>query len=172
MIRLVSIFRNIEDMESVLRIYVEKIFPILHKSPGVIGTDVHSVSEVSQDIIQELENVQIIFETYFETYEDFTNLLLSPTGEEIMKQMEQNDIGDYYIYWTKVKRFEGENHVIKNPDISSTLNTADVIRALEYAEKTANIDLDGAERRGALKILKELRTNINFLEAERTSPSN
>lgn len=169
MIRLVSIFRNIEDMESVLRFYVEKIFPILHKSPGVIGTDVHSVSEVSQDIIQELENVQIIFETYFESYEDFTNLLLSPTGEEIMKQMEQNDIGDYYIYWTKVKRFQGENHTFKNSDIPSTLQTSDVLQALEYTEKWVDrIYLNGSEKKGALKALAELRTQLNFLEVKRT----
>lgn len=170
MIRLVSIFRNIEDMESVLRFYVEKIFPILHKYPGVIGTDVHSVSEVSQDIIQELENVQIIFETYFESYEDFTNMLLSPTGEEIMKQMEQTDIGDYYIYWTKVKRFQGENHMFKNSNLPTTLNTADVLQVLENTEKMALRDLDGPEKKGALKALKELRTNLNFLEVKKTNP--
>ncbi|SHE80025.1 hypothetical protein SAMN05444392_103200 [Seinonella peptonophila] len=161
MIRLFSIFRNIKNVETVLRFYVNHVFPVLHQFPGVIGTELHSVSEVSQDFPQELENVQLIFETHFESYEVFTQLLLSPAGNEIMKLMDENDIGDYYIYWTKVKRFAGVNPSSYS-ESPTTMNTDDVYQALASVEKSAKT-LTEKEQIGALKILEELRTELNFM---------
>lgn len=162
MIRLLSIFRNIKDVKKVLNFYTEEIFPILHQLPGVIGTDLHSVSEVSQEFPQELDGVQLIFETYFETYEIFAEMLVSSEGIEIMNLMEKNKIGDYYIYWTKVKRFRGEFYSSKVS--SSAINAVDVYQVLESVEKIATSKLKGLEQSGALQAIHEIRTELNFIE--------
>lgn len=164
MIRLVSIFRNIRDMEKVLTLYIQEIFPILHKLPGVICTDVHSVSEVSQEYPQELEGVQLIFETHFESYEIFTKMLQSEEGMQIMKLMEGNDIGDYYIYWTKVRRFNSE--LKTSIEGYSTVQTVDVIQSIDSVAELASLRLDEQEKKGAMKALEILRKELNLINLQ------
>ena len=111
--RMISIFSNIKDVEKVLELYDKEIFPILFTYPGVHHCELHKITYLSPDYPEELSKIQIIFETHFETYESLTNLINSPEGEEIMKIMAENDIGDYYMYWSEVREIERGHY---NPD--------------------------------------------------------
>lgn len=127
MVTLILIFRNIKNPEDVLNFYVDHISPIMHQYPGVIGTDLHSVSELSPKYPQEFESIQLITQTYFESYEMLAELLSSKEGMQMMKSMENQELGEYYLYWTRVKRFENDGQLSKALDQHSKLDIEDIV---------------------------------------------
>lgn len=112
----------------------------------------------------QLEGVQLIFETHFESYEIFTKMLQSEEGMQIMKLMEGNDIGDYYIYWTKVRRFNSE--LKTSIEGYSTVQTVDVIQAIDSVAELASLRLDEQEKKGAMKALEILRKELNLINLQ------
>jgi hypothetical protein len=86
MIKTITIFKKVQDLDALLNFYIQVIFPAIHKLPGVICTDITSVHEVSPDISQELKGIQVIMETHFESEEAMQALVFSKEGYELMAQ--------------------------------------------------------------------------------------
>jgi hypothetical protein len=108
MIKSITVFKNIEDVNALLKHYVEVIFPIMHKIPGVIGTVVTSVTQVTPDVAQDLDGVQLIMETHFESEEAMNALVFSTEGHDLMKIAGISTPCELSFFTGKEKRFSKE----------------------------------------------------------------
>lgn len=108
MIKSITIFKNIENPIALLDFYVHQIFPVIHKIPGVLCTDVTRVNRVSPDISQDLDGIEIIMETHFESEEAMQRLIFSPEGMELMQKAGQITSCEVSFFNGHEKRFTGE----------------------------------------------------------------
>jgi hypothetical protein len=108
MIKSVTIFKNIGDLNALLRFYAEEIFPTIHELPGVICTDITSISQVSPDIAQDLDGIEVIMETHFESKEAMDKLIFSSTGSDLMIRATQVTPCEVSFFIGREKRFSAE----------------------------------------------------------------
>jgi|GEM_PF-5973882 len=107
MIKTITMFRDVEDFNKLLHYYINEIFPILHSVPGVLYSDIIKVDEMSPDCPEDLQRIQVIMETYFESQEALSNMLESAAGMAVMKKIEQTPFHrEQYVYFGQIKRFE------------------------------------------------------------------
>ena len=106
MIKTITMFRKVEDFNALLNYYINDIFAILHTIPGVLYSDIIKVKEMSPDCPEDLERIQVIMETYFESEEALTNMLESAVGMAIMQKIEATPFEcEQYVYFGQIKRF-------------------------------------------------------------------
>lgn len=106
LIKSVSIFRNIDDIESFERFYKKVIFPRLHKMPGVIYTDVTQIAVLSEEkVAADLKGIEFIVETYFESYEAMQLIFSTPEGLEMMQIIEDYSPGELSVFVGNNTRF-------------------------------------------------------------------
>jgi hypothetical protein len=106
MIKLVGIYRNITDMEAFLKIYTQQIFPVLHKTPGVLGTDIMQVNALNEEgSTNPYLDIEVIIETHFQSEDALDNLLQSPQGLSIAELVSKStEFSEVYLYYGRVKR--------------------------------------------------------------------
>jgi uncharacterized protein (TIGR02118 family) len=105
MIKVFGIYKNIKDMNAFLKFYTNLLIPKINKLPGVIGSNIIKVSSISPEVSQELDGIEMIFETYYESMEAATQVLSSPEGLEISRLLEENGNGELYIYLGNIVNF-------------------------------------------------------------------
>lgn len=116
MVKTITIFRKVEDFYALLNYYVYDVFPILHSIPGVLYSDIIQVKDMSPDCPEDLERIQVIMETYFESEKAVSDMLESEKGMTIMKKIESSPFEcEQYVYLGKIKRFPSI-HAHKNED--------------------------------------------------------
>jgi hypothetical protein len=108
MVKLITVFKNIGDLDALLKHYTEEIYPVIHKMPGIICTDVTIISHISPDISKELRGIELIMETHFESEEVIQGLIFSDLGSEIMTRATKVTPCEVSLFTGKVKRFTGE----------------------------------------------------------------
>ncbi|WP_028776466.1 hypothetical protein [Shimazuella kribbensis] len=108
MIKTLTIFKNIEDLNALLKFYTEEVYPAIHKIPGIICTDLTSISHISPDISKELNGIELIMETHFESEEAMQRLVFSDLGNGIMMKTTQVTPCEVSVLMGKEKRFSGE----------------------------------------------------------------
>lgn len=114
MVKTITMFRKIKNFDALLNYYIYDVFSILHTVPGVLYTDIIKVQEMSPDCPEDLERIQIIMETYFESQEALSNMLESPKGLAIMKKIEEAPFDcEQYVYFGQLKRFEANRQRLK-----------------------------------------------------------
>lgn len=105
MIKLIGIYRNITDMDAFLKLYTQQIFPVLHKTPGVLGTDMMQVNLLNTEGNND-SDIEVIIETHFQSEADLNNLLESPQGLSIAELVSKStEFSEIYLYYGHVKRF-------------------------------------------------------------------
>ncbi len=105
MVKSITIYKNVGDLAAFQKFYLEGIFPLAHKIPGVIGTNVTSVMQVGDDISPEYEGLQFIIETYFESEEAMSAIVSSPEGQELMQYVAKNSPGELNFFMGREKKF-------------------------------------------------------------------
>lgn len=161
--RMISIFSNIKDLEKVLELYDKEIFPILFSYPGVSRCELHRIEKyLSPDLPGELANLQIIFETHFETFETLSTLINSPKGERIMQLMADNDIGDYYMYWSEVNDIQRKKYNPEEEDEKP--NYDELANALETIRKLIESKSSNLRKERLFSAIQDLQTELNLLK--------
>lgn len=114
MIKTITMFKKVKDLESLLNYYINDILPILHSIPGVLYTDIVKVQEMSSDCPEDIEGIQVIMETFFESQEAVAKMLESPSGMAIMKKIEATPFErEQYVYLGQLRRFEANRYRLK-----------------------------------------------------------
>lgn len=114
MIKTITMFRKVEDFNALLNYYIYDVFPILHTVPGVMYSDIIKVQDMSPDCPEDLQRIQVIMETYFESQEALANMLESAAGLTIMKKIESSPFeSEQFVYMGQIKRFEAHRKRIK-----------------------------------------------------------
>ncbi|MCH5585281.1 hypothetical protein MK805_09900 [Shimazuella sp. AN120528] len=108
MIKTITMFKKIENVDALLKFYIETIFPTIHQIPGVLCTDITKVYDVSPDIDQDVKGLDIIMETHFESEEVMNGLVFSKEGYELMSKATQVSGCEISFFVGKEKRFSGE----------------------------------------------------------------
>jgi hypothetical protein len=109
MVKSITIFRSVGDVQALLKFYVEVALPTIHALPGVICTDITSVvSPVSADVAQDLDGIQVIMETHFESVEAMNKLLFSADTQKLMQMAGEVTPCELTILLGNEKRFSGE----------------------------------------------------------------
>lgn len=86
MIKTVSIYTDIEDVEKFQKTYMEEIMPKVLELPGVIKMNVTSlIMQNPEDQPEKLRGVQFIIETYYESLEVVHEIAYSSTGQELLQ---------------------------------------------------------------------------------------
>lgn len=110
MIKTITIFKKVKDFDALLNYYLNDIFPILQTVPGVFYTDIIKVEQMSPDCPEELKDLQIIMETYFESQVALGNMLESDKGMEIMKKIQASPFEcEQYVFYGNIKRFHSNS---------------------------------------------------------------
>lgn len=110
MIKTITMFRRVENIEELLNYYIREIFPLLHTIPGVIYSDIIKLESMSPDFPEEIGGIEVVMETYFESQQALTNMLESSEGMEVMKKIESVTIEcEQYVYFGQFKRIPGNN---------------------------------------------------------------
>lgn len=106
MIKSVSIFKNVDNVELFEQFYKKVIFPRLHKMPGVLYSDVTRIVTLSDDKVAEgLKGVEFILETYFESYQVLESIFTTPEGLELMQIIEDHSPGELSVFVGNKQRF-------------------------------------------------------------------
>jgi hypothetical protein len=108
MIKTITIFKKIGNVDALLKFYIETIFPTIHKIPGVLCTDITKVYDVSPDVDQDLKGLEIIMETHFESEEVMRGLVFSKEGYELMSKAGEVSSCEISFFVGKEKRFSAE----------------------------------------------------------------
>jgi hypothetical protein len=108
MIKTVTIFKKVGNVDALLQFYIEVIFPKIHEIPGVVCTDITSVYEASPDVAQDLVGVQVIMETHFESVETMNALVFSNEGYELMAKANEITPCEISFFVGKEKRFSSK----------------------------------------------------------------
>lgn len=106
MIKSVSIFKNVDNVELFEQFYKKVIFPRLHKMQGVLYSDVTRIVTLSDDKVAEgLKGVEFILETYFESYQVLESIFTTPEGLELMQIIEDHSPGELSVFVGNKQRF-------------------------------------------------------------------
>lgn len=106
LIKTVSIFKNVDDVELFEQFYKKVIFPRLHKIPGVLYTEVTKIVSLSDEKVSEsLKGIEFIIETYFESYHVLESIFLTPEGHELMQIIEDHSPGEMSAFVGNKKNF-------------------------------------------------------------------
>jgi hypothetical protein len=108
MIKTITIFKKVGNVDALLQFYIEVIFPKIHEIPGVVCTDITSVYESSPDVAQDLVGVQVIMETHFESVETMNALVFSNEGYELMAKATEITPCEISFFVGKEKRFSSK----------------------------------------------------------------
>jgi hypothetical protein len=105
LIKSVTVFRKIDDIEAFERFYTKVVFPRLHKMPGVLYTDVTRIAVLSEEKMSpDLKGIEFIVETYFESYESMQLIFSTPEGLEMMQIIEDYSPGEFSVFIGNKKR--------------------------------------------------------------------
>lgn len=109
MVKTVGIYKNIKDINSFERYYIDKVMPKLLQFPGVIRMRITSLKNATNEQPEGLDNVQLIIETYYQSQDVLEELLQSPDGQEIIQLITNNPTGDVGSFFGKEKIFSLSN---------------------------------------------------------------
>lgn len=114
MVKTITMFRKVKDFDALLNYYINDIFSILHTVPGVLYSDIIKVQEMSPDCPEDLEGIQVIMETYFESQEALSKMLESAAGMAIMQKIEATPFEcEQYVYFGQLKRFRSNRRRLR-----------------------------------------------------------
>jgi hypothetical protein len=98
MFKTITIFRDIQDEDQFKNLYLERLLPRINDLPGVICTDVTSLSTIDSDMPQALGKLQYFIETHFETLEIMNEVLTSPEISQHMMTALSETPGELFFF--------------------------------------------------------------------------
>lgn len=89
MIKVINIFREIEDLETFKKQFFAELLPTILRFPGILGVKITTVLPMSSDMSQDIEGVQFVIDQCCKSQEVIDQLVHSPEGQAIMEAMSQ-----------------------------------------------------------------------------------
>jgi hypothetical protein len=80
MVKVVTLFKDVKDVEAFEKNYRDELLPFAFKIPGVIKVQITSLFQMTMDVSQESGGFQFMVEAFFESLEVLDFLLTSPEG--------------------------------------------------------------------------------------------
>lgn len=85
MVKVINIFRKIENLDSFEEHFFSDLLPAILNSPGILGIKVTSIKPMSQELSQDVEGIQLIIENYYESQEAIDKTVHSEIGQQLME---------------------------------------------------------------------------------------
>lgn len=106
----ITMFRKVKDLNELINFYLQEIFPLLHQLPGILYSDVIPIQPMSPDFPEDLEGIQVMMETYFESQEALVNMVESEEGLAVLQKIEAASFDCVqYVYLGQIKRIEDKS---------------------------------------------------------------
>lgn len=106
MVKAFGIIRNIKDTDFFQKFYLEEVFPVLSKLPGISYITINSVMEIDKVHTHDTSGIRLIIETHF-THEEVINTIFAlPEAERVMKLIEEKALGELYLYIGQESNFD------------------------------------------------------------------
>jgi hypothetical protein len=87
MIKIQTLYKNIQNPDEFESYFTDVIIPKTLDMPGVIKMDYTSLYHSSNQQPEDLENIHVIIETYFESMEKMRETLASDVGIELVNMI-------------------------------------------------------------------------------------
>lgn len=100
MIKSISVFSDIEDIQVFEDFFVKKICSILLPIPGVLHINVSSIFPTTE-AEQKYNGIQLIIETYWESQEIMHQILQSPDGQKLLELVSDLPSGNLSSFFGK-----------------------------------------------------------------------
>lgn len=97
MIKIINLFRKIEDPDAFQKQFVSDLLPKILQAPGIIGVKITTMLPMSSDMSQDIEGIQLVIENCFESQEDVDQVIQTPVGKEFMEALSQLQ-GELSVY--------------------------------------------------------------------------
>jgi hypothetical protein len=107
MIKVVTLFKDVKDVESFEITYREKILHSVLKTPGVKHVNITSLFQMSLDVSQEVGGFQFIVEAHLETLDVLQ--FLSPENIKIQEMIKELLGGEMSIFIGREKKYFAPN---------------------------------------------------------------
>jgi uncharacterized protein (TIGR02118 family) len=109
MYKTVGIYKNVTDSKAFEKYYVSKVMPRLLSFPGVIKMKISDLLGTAGDNNSNINGINFIIETHFETIEDLRRIVDSEEGKEIIQLILNNPYGDCGTYIGEHQTFTKES---------------------------------------------------------------
>lgn len=106
MYKTVGIYKNVTDSKAFEKYYVNKVLPRLLSFPGVIKMKITNLLDTTRGQGHQLNDINFIIETHFETIEELRRIVDSEEGKEIVQLILDNPYGDCGTYIGEHQSYE------------------------------------------------------------------
>ena len=164
MIKMIGIFKNIKDTNAFVNFF-EKLGHEINQLPGVVGSEIIKISKMSSEVSQDLDGIEMMFETHYKNEEAIGKVLSSPEGIKIIQKIQDHGLAEHmYVYRGDVRGFNVDKLTDKLEDTSTAIRTMKVIELLNAVEHSAHNFLKGERKQGALQAVQLIRRELNLSE--------
>lgn len=162
MIKMIGIFKNVRDTNAFVNFF-EKVGREINQLPGIIGSEIVKVSKMSPDVSQDLDGIEMMFETHYKNEEAMGQVLSSPEGIKIIQKIKDHGLADHmYIYRGDVRGFNADTLTEKLEDSSTAIRAMKIIELLNAVEHSAHNFLEGERKQGALQTVQLIRKELKL----------
>lgn len=104
MIKLIGIFRKIEDMEAFKEQFFRDWLPKMLQVSGVIGVKISTMLPMSSNLAQDVEGIQLVIESCFESKEAIDRIVYSGVAQSLLETVSQLP-GELSVYIGQEKTY-------------------------------------------------------------------